>query len=266
MVLLITEKIYVNMSDSEDEWRPPSEAEMKVIQAKRERSDKISKVMGDYLLKGYKMLATSCPLCLTVQLQDKQGAKFCVACQEVDCHETSKDDPAINQQAASRIIQEEAFSSSGLDPDPPPASSNLNIARDPPPVSSNLSIAPDPPLVSSNLRIAPDPPPVSSITRTAQSPAQTPLHSSSRGPRLSFPPEETSSSSLGARPKLTSLTSPHSESSLLSQTRTCLLAKLDWANTELESCSSPDRATQLVILVREIVQTIVILNQCQPSN
>ena len=241
------------MSDSEDEWRPPTEAEMKVIQAKRERSDKISKVMGDYLLKGYKMLATSCPLCLTVQLQDKQGAKFCVACQEVDCHETSKDDPAINQQAASRIIQEEAFSSSGLAPDPPPA-------------SSNFSIAPDPPPVSSNIRIAPDPPPVSSITRTAQSPAQTPLHSNSRGPRLSFPPEETSSSSLGARPKLTSLTSPHSEVSLLSHTRTCLLAKLDWANTELESCSSPDRATQLVILAREIVQTVVILNQYQPSN
>ena len=100
---------------------------MKVIQAKRERSDKISKVMGDYLLKGYKMLATSCPLCLTVELQDKQGAKFCVACQEVDCHETSKDDPALNQQAASRIIQEEAFSSSGIrkapDPDTSPVTS-----------------------------------------------------------------------------------------------------------------------------------------------
>ena len=38
------------MSDEED-WSPPSEAELKVIQAKRERSDKISKLMGDYLLK-----------------------------------------------------------------------------------------------------------------------------------------------------------------------------------------------------------------------
>ena len=109
------------MSDSEDEWTPPSEAEMKVIQAKRERSDKISKVMGDYLLKGYKMLATSCPLCLTIELQDKQGATFCVACQEVDCHETSKDDPALSQQAASRIIQEEAFSSSNTRDSPAPS-------------------------------------------------------------------------------------------------------------------------------------------------
>ena len=58
------------MSDSDEEWTPPSEAEMKVIQAKRERSDKISKVMGDYMLKGYKMLATSCPICWTVELQE----------------------------------------------------------------------------------------------------------------------------------------------------------------------------------------------------
>ena len=42
------------------EWQPPSEAEMKLIRARRDRSDKISKLMGDYLLKGYKMLSTVC--------------------------------------------------------------------------------------------------------------------------------------------------------------------------------------------------------------
>ena len=78
------------MSDSEDDWTPPTEAEMKVLQAKRERSDKISKLMGDYLLKGYKMLATSCPICSTIELADRAGAVYCVACMEVDCHETSK--------------------------------------------------------------------------------------------------------------------------------------------------------------------------------
>lgn len=96
----------------EDEWTPPTEAEMKVLAARRERSDKISKLMGDYLLKGFKMLASSCPQCTTVELQDRQGAKYCVACQEVDCHETSKDNPAISQIAASRGIAEEAFSTS----------------------------------------------------------------------------------------------------------------------------------------------------------
>ena len=45
------------------DWTPPTEAEMKVIQAKKERSDKISKLMGDYLLKGYRMLASTCSVC-----------------------------------------------------------------------------------------------------------------------------------------------------------------------------------------------------------
>ena len=67
------------MSDSEDEWTPPSEAQLKVIQAKRERSDKISKLMGDYLLKGYKMLATSCTICFTVELQDRSGISCCTS-------------------------------------------------------------------------------------------------------------------------------------------------------------------------------------------
>ena len=50
--------------DSDDfEWTPPTEAELKVIQAKRERADKISKLMGDYLLKGYRMLGTTCKTC-----------------------------------------------------------------------------------------------------------------------------------------------------------------------------------------------------------
>ena len=123
-----------------------------VLAARRERSDKISKLMGDYMLKvncvyprrssefissqGYRMLATLCPICECVELQDRQGAKYCVACQEViitfaswdplllclgsfvtsqqvnsdryflhqvDCHETSKDNPALSQQAASGV-------------------------------------------------------------------------------------------------------------------------------------------------------------------
>lgn len=36
---------------------------MKVIQARRERQDKISKLMGDYLLKGYRMLGDCCEVC-----------------------------------------------------------------------------------------------------------------------------------------------------------------------------------------------------------
>ena len=89
------------------EWIPPSVAEQKVIDARRERSNKISKLMGDYLLKGYKMLATTCPICGTIELEDKQGRKYCIACSEVDCEENSKDDPAVNPIAAQNAIAEE---------------------------------------------------------------------------------------------------------------------------------------------------------------
>ena len=195
---------------------------MKVIQAKRERSDKISKVMGDYLLKGYKMLATSCRICYTVELQDKQGGKFCVACQEVDCHETSKDDPALSQQAASRIIEEEAFSS----------------------VSTVSTVS-------------------ASNSRSATLPARTEPQPSRARPASPVSPLVLSdltpptSASLGARPRLTSRPPVcDSDSSLLAQTRDCLRSKLAWTNSELEIVSSPERATQLVILAREIVQTL----------
>ncbi len=60
-----------DMAGSDVDWAPPTEAQMKVIAAKRERSDKISKLMGDYLLKGYKMLATTCRDCDTIELKDR---------------------------------------------------------------------------------------------------------------------------------------------------------------------------------------------------
>ncbi len=81
--------------NDDSEWTPPSEAEMKVLAARRERSDKISKIMGDYLLKGYKMLSTSCAECGTILLRDRSGNLYCVACAEVDAdNDAGKDDPA----------------------------------------------------------------------------------------------------------------------------------------------------------------------------
>ena len=54
---------FLLLTTDDYEWEPPTEAEMKVIQARRERQDKISKLMGDYLLKGYKMLGEGCDVC-----------------------------------------------------------------------------------------------------------------------------------------------------------------------------------------------------------
>jgi len=121
------------MSDDEtwsapddEEWTPPTEAQMKVLAAKRERSDKISKLMGDYMLKGYRMLATTCAHCMCVQLQDRHGVNYCVACQEVDCHETSKDNPALSSRAASGVRAEEAFiTQRSLSPAQPPTNSTV---------------------------------------------------------------------------------------------------------------------------------------------
>lgn len=47
----------------EEEWRPPTEAEMDQIRRRRERSDRISQIMSQYMLRGYKMLANVCQNC-----------------------------------------------------------------------------------------------------------------------------------------------------------------------------------------------------------
>ncbi|KAG0719278.1 Sjoegren syndrome/scleroderma autoantigen 1 [Chionoecetes opilio] len=95
------------LEDLEDEftWTPPSESELKVIEARRDRNNKISALMGQYLLKGYKMLATCCPVCDCVLLEDRVKEKFCVGCLEVDA-DTKKDNPAVSEEAARGTVQE----------------------------------------------------------------------------------------------------------------------------------------------------------------
>ena len=49
-----------------------SDEEKHALELRRERSNKVSRLMGEYLLKGYKMLGTTCNKCgvsmLKVQL------------------------------------------------------------------------------------------------------------------------------------------------------------------------------------------------------
>lgn len=78
----------------DDDWKPPTEEEMKLIEARRARSDQISKLMSSYLLKGYKMLGSECSICGTILLQDRSGVKHCIACEELQC-DTEKDNPAL---------------------------------------------------------------------------------------------------------------------------------------------------------------------------
>jgi len=50
----------------------------------RERSDRISALMGQYMLKGYRMLGSSCEVCGNVLLKYRDQDDYCVACKEVD--------------------------------------------------------------------------------------------------------------------------------------------------------------------------------------
>ncbi|XP_005102581.1 uncharacterized protein LOC101855352 [Aplysia californica] len=99
----------------DDDWEPLGEADMKLIQARRERSDKISKLMGDYLLKGYKMLATTCPECGTILLQTRQGQNYCVACSELNS-DVGKDDPVLSESAALSMARELELASAAAAP------------------------------------------------------------------------------------------------------------------------------------------------------
>ncbi|KAL5104828.1 Armadillo repeat-containing protein 2 [Taenia crassiceps] len=51
---------------------------------RRQRSDKISSLLGQYLLKGWRMLEDCCPVCDTILLMSRDGALYCVGCSEVD--------------------------------------------------------------------------------------------------------------------------------------------------------------------------------------
>ncbi|KAM9301763.1 protein ZNRD2 [Gastrophryne carolinensis] len=97
------------LQGDDDTWSPPSEPDMKVIRARRERQDKISRLMGDYLLKGYRMLGDSCEECGTILLQDRQRKLLCISCQELDS-DTEKDNPALNPQAALSQVREQQLS------------------------------------------------------------------------------------------------------------------------------------------------------------
>ncbi|XP_015750369.1 PREDICTED: Sjoegren syndrome/scleroderma autoantigen 1 homolog [Acropora digitifera] len=50
----------------------------------RERNDRISALMGQYMLRGYRMLGSVCEVCGTVLLKNLDQEDYCVACKEVD--------------------------------------------------------------------------------------------------------------------------------------------------------------------------------------
>ncbi|XP_066466444.1 protein ZNRD2 [Tiliqua scincoides] len=112
----------------EASWAPPTEAELKVLQARRERQDRISRLMGDHLLQGYRMLGDCCPDCGTILLQDKQKKLYCVACQELNS-DVDKDNPALNAQAALSQVREHQLASNADEATSPEYLSSLPTPR-----------------------------------------------------------------------------------------------------------------------------------------
>merc|ERR1711915_632609 len=52
------------------------------------------------------MLAISCPICSCILLEDRTKKKYCIGCSEVDDGDTTKDNPAVNELAARKTVEE----------------------------------------------------------------------------------------------------------------------------------------------------------------
>ncbi|XP_035522379.1 protein ZNRD2 isoform X2 [Morone saxatilis] len=207
--------------DNEDfEWEPPTEAEMKVIQARRERQDKISKLMGDYLLKGYRMLGECCDACGTILLQDKQQKNYCVSCQELDS-DVDKDNPALNAQAALSQVRERQLAAQSPAPSQAP---ELNGG----PGTSQASVSVPRPehcegAAAGGRAVLPPPAapaPATPASTTALAPARPPVS----------PPS--------------TVLQP-----VLQEAEDAVLTKLRWATTQLQSSASLETSIQLCSLI-----------------
>ncbi|XP_059206981.1 protein ZNRD2 [Centropristis striata] len=225
----------LNGDDEDFEWEPPTEAEMKVIQARRERQDKISKLMGGYLLKGYKMLGECCELCGTILLQDKQHKNYCVSCQELDS-DVDKDNPALNAQAALSQVRERQLAAQSAAPAPSPA----------PELNGGAS---------------------SSSPASVSVPLPRPEHceGAAAGGRALLPPPAAPSPSPPApapplAPARPAATPPSAAAAVLQpvlqEAEDAVLIKLRWATNQLQSSASLESSIQLCSLITSCANSL----------
>lgn len=217
----------LNGDDEDFEWEPPTEAEMKVIQARRERQDKISKLMGDYLLKGYKMLGDCCDVCGTILLQDRQQKIYCVSCQELDS-DVDKDNPALNAQAALSQVRERQLAAQS------PAPSQALVVNGGPSSSQPNVTVPRPEHCEG----------AAAGGRATLPPAAVPSPS---------PPASTSTLA-PARPPII----PQSAAiqPVLQEAEEAVLTKLRWATNQLQSSSSLEMSIQLCSLITSCASSL----------
>ncbi|XP_049598912.1 protein ZNRD2 [Syngnathus scovelli] len=213
------------------EWEPPTEAEMKVIQARRERQDQISKVMGDYLLKGYKMLGECCEVCGTILLQDRTHKNYCVSCQELDS-DVDKDNPALNAQAALSQVRERRLAARSPAPsDPVHVNGDCGVVAVPQPRPEHCEGA------AAGGRAVP-PAPVAP-------PAPAP-------PAVIVPgaAAAVSGAAATARPPAPSAAlRPLPRRPVLQDAEEAVLSKMRWASDQLQTCASLESSIQLCNLI-----------------
>ena len=70
---------YLAAGDGAFAAAPPARVLSPQVQEHADRSDEISTLTGNYLCRGYCMLATACEHCNTVLLRDRSGKEICVA-------------------------------------------------------------------------------------------------------------------------------------------------------------------------------------------
>lgn len=220
-------------------WKPPTEAELKVLEARRERMDKISNIMGDYLLKGYKMLSDICDVCSTILLEDRQRNKYCIACSEVDTMENVKDNPVLSDVAAQRLVEECQGSCEMAVP------SHSTLSEDTPPPH------PPPPLVPRRATTV--------ISGNAVAAANVTTTSCMVEP----PPEGTGSRRSQQQMVVEKSVTPASQESSQRDFAAAVQAvqgKMVWATQELKVSSSVEMSIQMCNLIKTCAEAITALN------
>uniref|UniRef100_A0A1E1XBD9 Putative zn-ribbon-containing protein implicated in mitosis n=1 Tax=Amblyomma aureolatum TaxID=187763 RepID=A0A1E1XBD9_9ACAR len=232
------------------DWKPPTEAELKVLEARRERMDKISGIMGDYLLKGYKMLSDVCDVCSTILLEDRQRKTYCIACSEVDTMENVKDNPVLSDAAAQRLVQECQASSEMT------AQSHSTLS------SEETHHSPAPPLVPRGATTV--------ISSNAIAPAATPNATASMTTACMLAARGPGGSSFRSQQQMVGNGSaPLADSAQRDQEVVAAMqavqGKMVWATQELKMCSSVELSIQMCSLIKTCAEAITALNDLRAT-
>jgi len=234
--------------------------------------------MGDYLLKGYKMLAITCPVCGTILLQTKQGENYCIACSELDS-DADKDNPVLNASAAMTMAREAEMSATAsavttprpsVPPSPRPSQASLPSLGGLRSVSS-MGVAEEQEQASLSRQLTPRSEMVASMDSLAMTSIDVQSWPANAGPTLDKRFSQASTrltqddvkteasahdldSGVGFVSSAVPVAGPQGEITI-----TALTEKISWATKELSSTGSVEYSGQLCRLIKEASEAVVAL-------